>query len=259
MYSKTDLNYLSSVTETVAASSPEVAAIINKELERQRDNVCLIASENFTSAAVMAATGSCLTNKYSEGMVGKRYYSGCSVVDEMELFCREKWLEVFGVSETYHVNVQPHSGSQANFTAYTAFLTKGDTVLSMSLANGGHLTHGSPVNNSGKLYNFVHYEVDEEGFIQYDDIAAKLREHNPKLVVAGASSYSRIIDFARIRSIIDEYTAETGNTVFFMADIAHIAGLVVAGVHPTPFGVCDVVTLTTHKTLRGARGGLTFA
>ena len=131
--------------------------------------------------------------------------------------------------------------------------------MGMSLAHGGHLTHGSPVNNSGKLYNFVHYEVDEEGFIQYDDIAAKLREHNPKLVVAGASSYSRIIDFARIRSIIDEYTAETGNTVFFMADIAHIAGLVVAGVHPTPFGVCDVVTLTTHKTLRGARGGLTFA
>ena len=259
MYSKSDLNYISNVTETVASSSPEVAALINKEYERQRDNVCLIASENFTSAAVMAAAGSCLTNKYSEGMVGKRYYSGCSVVDEVELFCREKWLEVFGVADTYHVNVQPHSGSQANFTAYTAFLTKGDTVLSMSLANGGHLTHGSPVNNSGKLYNFVHYEVDDNGFINYDDIAAKLREHNPKLVVAGASSYSRIIDFELIKKLIDEYTAETGNPVFFMADIAHIAGLVVAGVHPTPFGVCDIVTMTTHKTLRGARGGLTFA
>ena len=259
MYSKSDLNYLSSIPEIVASSSPEVAAMINKEFERQRDNVCLIASENFVSAAVMAAAGSCLTNKYSEGMVGKRYYSGCTVVDEVELFCREKWLEVFGVADTYHVNVQPHSGSQANFTAYTAFLTKGDTVLSMSLANGGHLTHGSPVNNSGKLYNFVHYEVDDNGFIQYDDIAQKLREHAPKLVVAGASSYSRIIDFALIKKMIDEYTAETGNTVYFMADIAHIAGLVVAGAHPSPFGVCDVVTMTTHKTLRGARGGLTFA
>lgn len=259
MYSKKNLEFISSISSTVADVAPEVAQIIDKEFVRQKDNVCLIASENFTSAAVMAAAGSCLTNKYSEGMVGKRYYSGCTVVDEMELYCREKWLEVFGASETYHVNVQPHSGSQANFTAYSAFIKKDDTVLSMSLDNGGHLTHGSPVNNSGKFYNFVHYDVDENGFIKYDDIAAKLRSHNPKLVVAGASSYSRIIDFKLIRDIIDEYIAETGNTVYFMADIAHIAGLVVAGVHPTPFGVCDVVTLTTHKTLRGARGGLTFA
>ena len=258
MYSKNDMDYIARVSAAVEASAPDVAAIMKKEFERQNSTVNLIASENFVSTAVMAAAGSWLTNKYSEGMVAKRYYSGCGVVDEIELLCRKKWLEVFGVSDTYHVNVQPHSGSQANFAAYTAVLKPGDTVLSMSLSDGGHLTHGSPANNSGKLYNFVHYSVTDEGVIDYDDLERKLDECSPKLVVCGASSYSRTIDFARIRALVDAHNAESGDNTLLMADIAHIAGLVVAGYHPTPFGVCDIVTCTTHKTLRGARGGLTF-
>lgn len=236
--------------------------IIEKEKYRQKITCELIASENFVSEDVMRAVGSCLTNKYSEGYPAVRasgnkgrYYGGCRYVDEMEEYCCDKWREAFNTD--YHVNVQPHSGSQANMAAYFSVLKPGDTILAMSLDNGGHLTHGSGVNFSGKLFNTVFYNVDANGFIDYDDIDRKIKECNPALVLAGASAYSRIIDFERIYNIIkanstDEYKP------YFMVDMAHIAGLIVAGDHPSPFGLADIITTTTHKTLRGPRGGMIF-
>ena len=230
---------------------------IAREERRQAETVELIASENFASEAVCRAVGSCLTNKYSEGYPAHRamgnqgrYYGGCHVVDELEEYCIAKWKEVF--STDYHVNVQPHSGTSANLAAYLALLRPGDRILSMSLANGGHLSHGLPVNASGKLYDIHAYEVDENGVIDYDAMERLARELKPKLIIAGASAYSRVIDFGRFASAAREVGA------YFMADIAHIAGLVAAGAHPSPFGLADVVTTTTHKTLRGPRGGLIF-
>lgn len=230
---------------------------IAREERRQAETVELIASENFASEAVCRAVGSCLTNKYSEGYPAHRamgnqgrYYGGCHVVDELEEYCIAKWKEVF--STDYHVNVQPHSGTSANLAAYLALLQPGDRILSMSLANGGHLSHGLPVNASGKLYGIHAYEVDENGVIDYDAMERLARELKPKLIIAGASAYSRVIDFGRFAAAAREVGA------YFMADIAHIAGLVAAGAHPSPFGLADVVTTTTHKTLRGPRGGLIF-
>ena len=230
---------------------------IAREERRQAETVELIASENFASEAVCRAVGSCLTNKYSEGYPAHRamgnqgrYYGGCHVVDELEEYCIAKWKEVF--STDYHVNVQPHSGTSANLASYLALLQPGDRILSMSLANGGHLSHGLPVNASGKLYDIHAYEVDENGVIDYDAMERLARELKPKLIIAGASAYSRVIDFGRFAAAAREVGA------YFMADIAHIAGLVAAGAHPSPFGLADVVTTTTHKTLRGPRGGLIF-
>lgn len=231
--------------------------LIGQEELRQATTVELIASENFVSSDVLRAVGSCLTNKYSEGYPAHRamgnqgrYYGGCHIVDELEEYCVSKWKEVF--STDYHVNVQPHSGSSANLAAYMALLQPGDTVLSMSLSNGGHLTHGSPVNFSGKLYNLHFYDVDDDGFIDYDGMEQLARRLHPKLILAGASAYSRTIDFARFAAAAQEVGA------CFMVDMAHIAGLVAAGEHPSPFGLADVITTTTHKTLRGPRGGLIF-
>lgn len=235
----------------------KVFEYIAREQARQNETIELIASENFVSEDVMRAVGSCLTNKYSEGYpvqrtLGRtgRYYGGCHVVDELEEYCIGKWKEVF--STDYHVNVQPHSGSNANLAAYLAVLSPGDTVLAMDMNHGGHLTHGAPINLSGKLYNFIPYGVDSRGFIDYDDVAAKAKEYRPKLILAGASAYPRIIDFARFAEIAKSVDA------CFMVDMAHIAGLVAAGAHPSPFGLADIVTTTTHKTLRGTRGGLVF-
>lgn len=229
-------------------------AIIDERL-RQRNAVELIASENFVSQRVRDAVGSCFTNKYAEGYPGRRYYGGCENCDEIERYCKLKWQEVFDTD--YHVNVQPHSGTQANMAAYFAVLEPGDTVLAMDLKHFGHLSHGSPVNFSGKLYNFVFYGLDEHNLIDYNDIYDKIVEHKPKLVLAGASAYSRIIDFERIAAIIDRCKSPECQPIF-MVDMAHIAGLVAAGVHPTPFGLADIITTTTHKTLRGPRGGMIF-
>lgn len=234
-----------------------VFELIGQEELRQATTVELIASENFVSSDVLRAVGSCLTNKYSEGYPAHRamgnqgrYYGGCHIVDELEEYCVSKWKEVF--STDYHVNVQPHSGSSANLAAYMALLQPGDTVLSMSLSNGGHLTHGSPVNFSGKLYDLHFYDVDDDGFIDYDGMEQLARRLHPKLILAGASAYSRTIDFARFAAAAQEVGA------CFMVDMAHIAGLVAGGEHPSPFGLADVITTTTHKTLRGPRGGLIF-
>ena len=231
--------------------------LIGQEELRQATTVELIASENFVSSDVLRAVGSCLTNKYSEGYPAHRamgnqgrYYGGCHIVDELEEYCVSKWKEVF--STDYHVNVQPHSGSSANLAAYMALLQPGDTVLSMSLSNGGHLTHGSPVNFSGRLYDLHFYDVDDDGFIDYDGMEHMALALRPKLIIAGASAYSRTIDFARFAAAAQEVGA------CFMVDMAHIAGLVAAGEHPSPFGLADVITTTTHKTLRGPRGGLIF-
>lgn len=239
---------------------------IQKEQERQNATVELIASENFVSENVLRAVGSCLTNKYAEGYPAMhksgnkgRYYGGCEVVDQLEEYCCDKWKEVFHTD--YHVNVQPHSGSQANCAAYMAVLNPGDTVLSMSLSNGGHLTHGSPVNFSGRLYRIAEYGVTSEGYIDYEDIYRKIIAEKPALVLAGASAYPRIIDFARIAEIIARAVNEIADPLYkpyFMVDMAHIAGLVAAGDHPSPFGLADIITTTTHKTLRGARGGMIF-
>ncbi len=232
----------------VGKSDPEVAAAMDKELARQRRNIELIASENIVSPAVMAAMGSVLTNKYAEGYPGKRYYGGCECVDVVENIARERAKELFGAE---HANVQPHSGAQANLAVYFALLQPGDTVLGMSLAEGGHLTHGSPVNMSGKYYHFESYGVDEVTHrIDYDKVLAKAKECKPKLIVAGASAYPRTIDFERFAAIAKEVGA------LFMVDMAHIAGLVAAGLHPSPVPYADVVTTTTHKTLRGPRGGM---
>lgn len=246
-----------------------IKKLIEKEALRQSENIELIASENFVSPMVLEAMGSCLTNKYAEGYPAERssgnkgrYYGGCEVVNEIEEYCCNLWRKVFNTN--YHVNVQPHSGSQANACAYAAVLDPGDTILAMSLDNGGHLTHGSPVNFSGKLYNVKFYNVDENGFIDYEDLENKIRYYEPKLVLAGASAYSRIIDFERIYKIIqsvklDNFIAfDRDYCPYFMVDMAHIAGLVAAGEHPSPFGFADIITTTTHKTLRGPRGGLIF-
>ena len=227
---------------------PEVAAACGRELKRQRDNIELIASENVVSEAVLCAAGSVLTNKYAEGYPGKRYYGGCMYVDEVEKIARERAKKLFGAG---HANVQPHSGANANLAAFFALLTPGDTVLSMNLAHGGHLSHGSKVNISGKYFNVVPYGVDDTTeMIDYDRVRELALEHRPKLILAGASAYPRIIDFPRFREIADEVGA------YLMVDMAHIAGLVAAGEHPSPVPYADVTTTTTHKTLRGPRGGL---
>ena len=228
-------------------ADPAVADAIEAELQRQRTHIELIASENFVSPAVMAAMGSCLTNKYAEGYPAKRYYGGCECVDVVEDLARDRAKQLFGCD---HANVQPHSGAQANMAVYFAVLNPGDTVMGMALDNGGHLTHGSPVNMSGKYFNFVSYGVNADGYIDYDDVLAKAKECQPKLIVAGASAYPRTIDFARLREICDAVGA------MMMVDIAHIAGLVAAGEHPSPVPYADFVTTTTHKTLRGPRGGM---
>lgn len=227
---------------------PEVGSAMLEEQARQRRNLELIASENIVSPAVMAAMGNLLTNKYAEGYPGKRYYGGCYCVDKVEEIARKRACELFGAD---HANVQPHSGAQANMAVYFAMLTPGDTVMGMNLNEGGHLTHGSPVNMSGKYFNFVPYGVDPVTHrIDYDKVLEIAKECKPKLIVAGASAYPRIIDFAKFREIADEVGA------LLMVDMAHIAGLVAAGVHPNPVPYCDFVTTTTHKTLRGPRGGL---
>ena len=226
----------------------EICDLMEKELKRQREGIELIASENFASQAVMEAMGSHLTNKYAEGYPSKRYYGGCEIVDEVEEIARNRAKELFGAE---HVNVQPHSGSQANMAVYFTILEPGDTVLGMDLSHGGHLTHGSPVNFSGKLFNFVSYGVDRETErINYENVRELALKHKPKLIVAGASAYSRVIDFEKFKEICDEVGA------YFMVDMAHIAGLVAAGEHPSPVPYADFVTSTTHKTLRGPRGGL---
>lgn len=234
----------------VRKTDSEVADAMQLELNRQRDKLELIASENIVSPAVMAAMGSVLTNKYAEGYPGKRYYGGCECVDIVENIAIERAKKLFGAE---YANVQPHSGSQANLAVYAAFLKPGDTVLGMSLAEGGHLTHGSPVNASGILYHFISYGVDSSGFLDYEKLEQIAEESKPKMIVAGASAYPRVIDFERIGKIAKKVGA------IFMVDMAHIAGLVAAGLHPSPVPYADVVTTTTHKTLRGPRGGLILA
>lgn len=232
----------------VAQGDPEVGGAMRRELARQRRNIELIASENIVSPAVLAAMGTVLTNKYAEGLPGKRYYGGCQCVDEVENIAIDRAKRLFGAE---HANVQPHSGAQANLAVYFALLNPGDTVLGMSLADGGHLTHGSPVNLSGKYYQFVSYGVNPENHrIDYDQVRAIAKECKPKLLVAGASAYPRTIDFKTLSEIAKEVGA------YFMVDMAHIAGLVAAGEHPSPVPYADVVTTTTHKTLRGPRGGM---
>jgi glycine hydroxymethyltransferase len=225
----------------------EVQEALDGELERQRTNIELIASENFASPAVLAAQGSVLTNKYAEGYPGKRYYGGCEQVDKVENLAIERAKELFGAE---HVNVQPHSGSQANEAAYAALIEPGDRVLSMDLAHGGHLTHGMKLNFSGRTYDFVHYGVGEDGHIDYEEVREIALRERPRMIIAGASAYPRVIHFDRFREIADEVGA------FFLTDMAHIAGLVAADVHPSPIPYCEVVTTTTHKTLRGTRGGM---
>jgi len=225
----------------------DVAKSMEREINRQKNNIELIASENFVSKAVMAAMGSPLTNKYAEGYPGKRYYGGCEFVDEVEELARERAKKIFGAD---HANVQPHSGSQANFAVYFAMLKPGDTIMGMDLSHGGHLTHGSPVNMSGSYFNVVPYGVNKDGFIDYDEVLKIAKECKPKLIVAGASAYCRTIDFKKFKEICDEVGA------LFMVDIAHIAGLVATGLHPSPVPYADFVTTTTHKTLRGPRGGM---
>ncbi len=225
----------------------DIFDIIKKEEKRQSENIELIASENFVSPAVLEAVGSILTNKYAEGYPNQRYYGGCHNIDEIEALAISRAKELFGAE---HVNVQPHSGSQANMAVYMSVLEVGDTVLGMDLSNGGHLTHGSKVNFSGKLYNFVAYGINENGYIDYDDVLAKALEFKPKMIVAGASAYPRSIDFAKFREIADKVGA------YLMVDMAHIAGLVAAGEHMSPVPYADFVTTTTHKTLRGPRAGL---
>ena len=225
----------------------EVQSALDGELERQRATIELIASENFASPAVLAAQGSVLTNKYAEGYPGKRYYGGCEQVDKVEVLAIERAKEIFGAE---HVNVQPHSGSQANEAAYAALIEPGDKVLSMDLAHGGHLTHGMKINFSGRMYDFVHYGVGEDGYIDYDEVREISVRERPRMIIAGASAYPRILHFDRFREIADEVGA------FFLTDMAHIAGLVAADIHPSPVPYCEIVTTTTHKTLRGARGGM---
>ena len=234
----------------LTAVDPQIAQLIQKEFDRQNSHIELIASENWASHAVMAAMGSPLTNKYAEGYPGKRYYGGCVCVDGVEDIARDRAMELFGCT---YANVQPHSGANANLAAYFAMLEPGDKVLGMNLSHGGHLTHGSPVNISGKYFDFAAYGVNDDGLIDYDQVAELAKKEQPKLIVAGASAYSRFIDFARFREIADSCGA------MLMVDMAHIAGLVAAGLHPSPIPYADVVTTTTHKTLRGPRGGMILA
>lgn len=249
---------------SLQAHHPYIYNLIQKENRRQNRTIELIASENFVSPSVLEALGSCLTNKYSEGYPEKRYsgnkgryYGGCQIIDELEEYCCAAWRKVFDTD--YHINVQPHSGSQANYAAFAAVLNPGDTILSMDLNHGGHLTHGSSINFSGKLYNIRHYGVDENGYIDYSDIKSKIIEFKPNLILLGASAYPRIINFAEIHKLILDTCAKNEMTVpYIMVDMSHIAGLVAVGLHPTPFGYADIVTTTTHKTLRGPRGGLIF-
>ena len=233
--------------DEIRNADPQIADAIKAEMERQNSHIDLIASENWVSKAVMAAMGSPLTNKYAEGYPGKRYYGGCQCVDVAEDLARERAKELFGCE---YVNVQPHSGAQANMAVFFAMLTPGDTVMGMNLDHGGHLTHGSPVNMSGKYFNIVPYGVNDEGVIDYDNVLAIAKECKPKLIIAGASAYARTIDFKRFREIADEVGA------YLMVDMAHIAGLVAAGLHPSPIPYAHVTTTTTHKTLRGPRGGM---
>ena len=233
--------------EEVEKYDPELAQAMSDELTRQRTHIELIASENLVSKAVMAAMGSVLTNKYAEGKPHKRYYNGCEVIDKIEELAQKRACELFHMD---HANVQPHSGAQANMAVFAALLKCGDNVLGMDLSNGGHLSHGSPVNFSGMYFNVKSYGVDENGNIDYDDVRKMALEHKPKLIICGASNYSKIIDFKKFREIADEVGA------VLLADIAHIAGLVAGGVHPSPAGYAQIVTTTTHKTLRGPRGGI---
>lgn len=238
------------IIEFLKKSDAEVGNAIEQEANRQRRNLELIASENIVSEPVMAAMGTVLTNKYAEGYPGKRYYGGCEDVDIVENIAIERAKKLFGCD---YANVQPHSGAQANMAAFFAMVEPGDTVMGMNLNHGGHLTHGSPVNMSGKYFNIVPYGVNDEGYIDYDELRKIALECKPKLIVAGASAYARTIDFKRFREVADEVGA------YLMVDMAHIAGLVAAGVHPSPIPYADVVTTTTHKTLRGPRGGLILA
>lgn len=233
--------------DEIVKTDPAVAQAITKEIDRQNSHIELIASENWVSKAVMAAMGSPLTNKYAEGYPGKRYYGGCECVDEVETLAIERAKKLFGCT---YANVQPHSGAQANMAVFFAMLKPGDTVMGMNLAHGGHLSHGSPANFSGAYFHVVPYGVNDEGFIDYDEVRKIALESSPKLIVAGASAYARIIDFKKFREIADEVGA------YLMVDIAHIAGLVAAGIHPSPIPYAHVTTTTTHKTLRGPRGGL---
>ena len=238
-----------------------VHELIAKEKERQKNGIELIASENYISDDIRNALGSVFTDKYAEGYPGKRYYGGCKVVDELETYCQEKWQEVFDTN--YHVNVQPHSGTQANMAAFAAVLKPGDKILSLDLNSGGHLSHGSPVSFSGKTYYICHYGLDEKGYIDYENLEKMIRFHRPHLILAGASAYSREIDFQRIRDIISKCISfdldnQDNYCPYFMVDMSHIAGLVAAGDHQSPFGLADIITTTTHKTLRGPRGGLIF-
>ncbi len=232
---------------TIKQTDPEIADLILKELERQQNTIELIASENFTSEATMATMGTVLTNKYAEGKPHKRYYNGCEVVDEIEIIAQERAKKLFGAD---HANVQPHSGAQANMAVFLYALKAGDKILGMDLSNGGHLTHGSAVNFSGLYFDVASYKLDDQGYIDYDDVEKLALEHKPKLIICGASNYPRIIDFKRFREIADKVGA------YLLADIAHIAGLVATGLHPSPVGRAHFVTTTTHKTLRGPRGGM---
>ncbi|MGM3308970.1 serine hydroxymethyltransferase [Anabaena sp. WFMT] len=235
-------------SDLLKSADPAISELINQELQRQRDHLELIASENFTSAAVLAAQGSVLTNKYAEGLPGKRYYGGCEFVDKIEQIAIDRAKQLFGAA---HANVQPHSGAQANFAVFLTLLEPGDTIMGMDLSHGGHLTHGSPVNVSGKWFQVRHYGVSQETEqLDYDQIRELALKERPKLLICGYSAYPRVIDFEKFRSIADEVGA------YLLADIAHIAGLVATGHHPNPLPYCDVVTTTTHKTLRGPRGGL---
>ena len=233
--------------DKVKAVDAELAQYIDEELDRQQNTIELIASENFTSPAVMQACGSVLTNKYAEGKPRKRYYNGCEIVDKVEELAQKRACELFKMD---HANVQPHSGAQANMAVFFALLKHGDTILGMDLSNGGHLSHGCPVNFSGTYFDAKSYGVDAEGNIDYEDVRKKAHEYKPKLIICGASNYSKVIDFKRFREIADEVGA------ILMADIAHIAGLIAGGVHPSPAGYAQIVTTTTHKTLRGPRGGI---
>ena len=235
-------------SEILASADPAIAELINQELQRQRDHLELIASENFTSAAVLAAQGSVLTNKYAEGLPGKRYYGGCEFVDKIEQLAIDRAKQLFGAA---HANVQPHSGAQANFAVFLTLLQPGDKIMGMDLSHGGHLTHGSPVNVSGKWFQVSHYGVSKETEqLDYGQIREQALRERPKLLICGYSAYPRVIDFEKFRSIADEVGA------YLLADIAHIAGLVASGLHPNPIPYCDVVTTTTHKTLRGPRSGI---
>lgn len=235
------------IMDFITSHDPQVGQAIRAEYDRQRRNIELIASENFVSEAVLAAAGTVLTNKYAEGYPGKRYYGGCQCVDVVEDIARDRACQLFGAD---HANVQPHSGASANFAVYQALCAHGDTVLGMDLSNGGHLTHGSPVNFSGKNYNMVAYGLNDKGYIDYDQVRDLAKKHQPKMILAGASAYPRIIDFKTFADIAHEVGA------YLFVDMAHIAGLVAAGLHPSPVPYADVVSTTTHKTLRGPRGGM---